>query len=163
MVSAQAGDESDYRQLLKELKAYKSEDKKKGLADLKEFGKKWNSIGYVPKESKAKVEGEFQKLSFSKMKEFGLKAGEIEESSFELKVEGFKEADNAAQLLRNEYGNLNEKLKKVESQIQQYENNLGFFGNASKDNPLVKEVMKNIEASKKEADKIKARIEKLRD
>lgn len=143
--------------ILADLTSIDVKDKDKAMQAIQQYIKDWNAIGFVPKDEKSKIENEFHKLQNDKMKEIGMGQKEIEEQAFELKVEGLKDADNAEMLLNNEYRNLNDKLRKIESDIKQYENNLGFFG-GNTDNPLVKEVEKKIEKSKTEADKIKARM-----
>ncbi len=133
---------------------------KKANDSIQQLVKDWNTIGFVPKDEKSKIEGAFQKTLNAKMKELGLNAKEIEAQTFEFKVEGLKESDNANELLKNEYRHLDDKLRKIESDIKQYENNLGFFGDNT-NNPLVKEVEKKIEESRKEADKIREKINLL--
>jgi hypothetical protein len=147
-------------EMLKSLKELDLKENEKAIEELQQFSKDWNGIGFVPKEDKGKVESEFQKLISEKMKSLGLNSQEIEEQSYEIKIEGFKDAENSDELLRNEYRHLDEKLRKIEATIKQYENNLGFFGGKT-NNPLVQEVEKKIELSRQEAEAIKARIDLL--
>lgn len=138
-------------------------DVKKGennLEVIQDLVKQFNVIGYVPKEEKGKIENDFNKIRNQKMKEVGLDAGQIDEQSFELKIEGFKVAGNSDELLRNEYRHLDEKLRRIEADIKQYENNLGFFG-GNTNSPLVKEVVQKIENSKQEADKLRSKIKMI--
>ena len=51
--------------------------------------------------------------------------------------------------LDNELNFIRKKMDEIKSEINQLENNLQFFTNASEDNPLVKEVNNKIEKSKK--------------
>ena len=148
------------KDLITKLRDLEPKDNEAAMNEIQEISKEWNAIGFVPKEEKNKIESEFDKLISDKLKSLGLDNKEIENQTFELKIEGFKYADNADELLRNEYHHLDEKLRKIEASIKQYENNLGFFGGKT-DNPLVKEVEKKIELSKSEARKIKKRMELL--
>jgi hypothetical protein len=52
---------------------------------------------------------------------------------------------------------------KVKSEITQLENNLQFFTNVDSDNPLVKDVHKNIAKHKKELDTWKVKLSKVRE
>jgi len=148
--------------ILKKIKDLKIEKGEKSDDSIQKFVKEWNTVGYVPKEAKNKIDAEFQKALNDKMKSMGMDNLEIESQSYVFKVEGIKESENADELLRNEYRNLADKLRRIETDILQYENNLGFFG-GNTDNPLVKEVEKKIESSKMQADRIKERMSLLND
>ena len=147
--------------LLKKLKSLKVEKGDAGISSINELSKDWNEVGYVPVEQKEKIEGTFKKLVAEKLKESGKKESEVKDQLFSMKVEGMKSAQNSEELIRNEYNALTEKLQKIESGIKQYENNLGFFGSNVKDNPLVKEVLDKMEASKADAEDIRAKIKML--
>ena len=54
------------------------------------------------------------------------------------------------------------KIEEVQSEILQLENNIQFFTHAKKDNPLVKEVFKNIEKHKDELHTWKEKLSQLR-
>jgi endonuclease III len=132
-----------------------------GITSINELSKEWNEVGYVPVDQKEKTEGTFKKLVAEKLKETGKKESEVKDQLFSMKVEGMKSAQNSDELIRNEYNALTEKLQKIESGIKQYENNLGFFGSNIKDNPLVKEVLEKMEASKADAENLRAKIKML--
>ena len=145
------------------LSRLKSMDKNGGedlLQILQEMTREWNTIGHVPRDEKQKLETDFAKILNSKMKALGMDSNEIESRVFELKIEGIRGAENSAELLRNEYHHLDDKLNRILADIKQYENNLGFFGRNT-NNPLVKEVERKIENSRMEAGRIKARMQSL--
>jgi hypothetical protein len=54
------------------------------------------------------------------------------------------------------------KIEEVRSEIFQLENNIQFFANAKKDNPMVLEVKKNIERHKESLDMWKEKLKQLR-
>jgi hypothetical protein len=54
------------------------------------------------------------------------------------------------------------KIDEVQSNLFQLENNIQFFGRAKADNPLVKEVLKNIEKEKEELATWKEKLKQLR-
>ena len=146
--------------VLKKIIALKVKKGDKAEDSIQLLVKEYNVIGFVPKEEKQKIEGEFQKALNDKMKSIGLDKNEIESQSYKFKIEGLKESDNSDELLRNEYRHLEDKLRRIEADIKQYENNLGFFG-GNTDSPLVKEVEKKIESSKEVVNVIKAQLRLL--
>ena len=54
------------------------------------------------------------------------------------------------------------KIEEVQSSIFQLENNIQFFGRAKADNPMVKEVLDNIEKQKEELATWKEKLKQLR-
>ncbi|MEQ8520979.1 MAG: DUF349 domain-containing protein [Vicingaceae bacterium] len=150
------------KELLEELKALDASSKDAAKA-MKEYGVKWNAISEIPRNERQALDKSFNDLLARKLKESGKNESEITGEVFKMKLEGIKSSDNSEFLLKNEHRFLEEKLKKIEADILQYENNLGFFGEKSEGNPLVLEVMKKIEASRTEAAELKSRIAMLQD
>ena len=64
--------------------------------------------------------------------------------------------------LRNEKFFISKKVTEIKAEIRQLENNLGFFQHADDDNPLVKEVHKNIQKQKDALEVWKAKLKKLK-
>jgi hypothetical protein len=63
--------------------------------------------------------------------------------------------------ISNERTFIRRKIDESKNEIRQLENNLQFFSNASEDNPLVKEVIKNIDNHKESLATWKAKLKKL--
>jgi hypothetical protein len=66
---------------------------------------------------------------------------------FENKLQDLASAQDG-RLLDNEQNYIRKKMDDVRGEINQLENNLQFFSNVKADNPLVKDVHKNIEKHK---------------
>ena len=62
---------------------------------------------------------------------------------FENKIQDFATAKDS-RLIDNEQNFIRKKMDEVRAEINQLENNLQFFSNVKDDNPLVKDVHKNI-------------------
>jgi len=67
-------------------------------------------------------------------------------------------ASNNARKLNNEQLFVRKKIDEITREIKQLENNISFISNASEDNPLVKNVYKNIENYKKELEVWKQKL-----
>ena len=95
----------------------------------------WNSIGKVPRD-KMSIHSEFNKVLKEK-----LKLNKINE--FELKEEGLSESQltDKARKMKNQIADL-------ESEISTLENNLGFFTNPSRENPLLADTYAKIDEKK---------------
>ena len=145
---------------LEKLKAFQlSGDKDKDLATLKSFIDEWKTYGRVPFNKKninvkfnTILDAIFKKLDVSKQESELIKYGD--------KLKKLANADNERALL-NERTFIRRKIDESLSEIRQLENNLQFFSNTSGDNPLVKDVVKNIDRQKETLVTWKAKLKNL--
>ena len=148
--------------LLEGLKSLNLEDdSKKAISTLKTKIAEWKSIGHVP-QNKRYIDGKFYKAiddAFDKLK---MDKSKLEMVKFESKLENLASNDNDTRLLDNEQNFIRKKIGEVQSEITQLENNLQFFSNVDETNPLVKDVLKNIDKHKQELSTWKAKLSKLR-
>ena len=123
--------------------------------------KEWNSIGHVPFKEKDRLYNEFHKLVDKMFDKLNLSASERKLSDFK---SGLSKGDN----LYRDREKLVRTYENLKSDIQTYENNLGFLNSSSKKgNTLVAEVTRKIERLKGDMElilkKIAAIDEKLKE
>lgn len=128
------------KQLLEELKEITAEDG--SVEKIEQIKTSWNNIGKVPRE-KININTEFNKTLREK-----LKLNKI--SEYSLKEEGLSEnqVTDKARKIKNQIGDL-------EAEIVKMENNLGFFSNSSRENPLLKETYEKIDDKKSQLESMK--------
>ena len=147
--------------ILDELKSLKlTEDSEANIETLKAKISEWKDIGYVP-QTKRYIDGKFYKAidgAFDKLK---MDKTKLEMIKFESKLENLANPDDT-RLLDNEQNFIRKKIGDIKSEIIQLENNLQFFSNVKSDNPLVKDVHKNIANHKPQLDTWKAKLTKVR-
>ncbi|MUU78144.1 DUF349 domain-containing protein [Winogradskyella endarachnes] len=147
--------------LLDALKAMElTEDPKADIDVLKAKISEWKAIGHVP-QSKRYIDGKFYKAiddAFDKLK---MDKAKLEMIKFDSKLENLANPDDT-RLLDNEYNFIKKRMSEIKSEINQLENNLQFFSNVKADNPLVKDVHKNIANHKKELETWKAKLSKVK-
>ncbi|WP_298881055.1 DUF349 domain-containing protein [uncultured Polaribacter sp.] len=102
----------------------------------------WRSMGSLPRNSRH-LEGKFNKLIDRAFGGLSLDKKEISMLKFTNIVDGLA-ADNDVRKLDSEQMFVRKKIDEVIREIQQLENNLGFFSNAKDDNPLVLNVKKRV-------------------
>lgn len=121
------------KQLLEVLKAVTNDEG--AVEKIEALKTEWNSIGKVPRD-KMSIHSEFNKVLKEK-----LKLNKINE--FELKEEGLSESQltDKARKMKNQIADL-------ESEISTLENNLGFFTNPSRENPLLADTYAKIDEKK---------------
>ena len=146
--------------LLDELKAFQvSDDRDKDIKDIKAFIDKWRSIGRVPF-SKKNINGKFNKILDAIFKKLNLSHQESELLKYGNKIQQLAKADDQT-AIRNERTFIRRKIDESKNDIRQLENNLQFFSDTSEDNPLVKEVIKNINRHKESLATWNSKLKKL--
>lgn len=148
--------------ILKELSEIElSGDHKTDLANIKKHISAWKAIGRVPANQKS-IEQRFNKVLDSLFTKLDLGKKEKELIKFDNKLNTLVNRDDQRQL-QNEHFYLSKKIEETQDEIRQLENNLGFFHNVDENNPLVKEVHKNIAQHKEQLEVLKAKLSKIRE
>lgn len=134
-------------------------DKTEALETLKKFSNEFNAIGHVPITEKDKVFKAFKTAIDTKYEQLNIEGQEKEKIMFEARIETLKASPNAVKLLAKEKVELRKQIDELKSNVTQYENNLGFFSNAKKANPLIQDVEKKINQSKIKIEEIKRKLQ----
>ena len=134
------------RSLLDELKAIGDEEG--SVEKIEQIKSKWNAIGKVPRE-KITINTEFNKVLRDK-----LKLNKIHE--YDLREEGLSEnqVTDKARKIKNQIADL-------EAEIVKMENNLGFFSNPSRENPLLRETYEKIDDKKSQLESMKQSLHSI--
>ena len=112
---------------------------------IKEIKNSWDSIGKVPR-SKISINTEFNKILNEKLKlnEIGLHEGELSDVQL---------ADKARKI-KSQIGDL-------KTEIIQLENNIAFFSNPTRENPLLKDTFEKIDLKKSQLENLKSNLHKI--
>ena len=149
----------DKTSLLETLNSFiPSEDKDTNLESLKQFSSQWKKIGNVTK-SKRFIDGKFFKSLDGFYSKIGLDKEALENLKYSLKLETISKDPS---LFNNEVIFIRKKIDEIKSEINQLENNLQFFSNVDDDNPLVKEVHKNISKHKEALKVLELKYSKIK-
>jgi len=108
----------------------------------------WNNIGKVPRD-KISINTEFNKTLREK-----LKLNKINE--FELKEEGLSENQ-----LTDKARKMKSQISDLEAEIVKLENNLAFFKNPSRENPLLKDTYNSIDEKKAHLENLKQNLHNI--
>ncbi|QIG90627.1 DUF349 domain-containing protein [Chryseobacterium sp. POL2] len=119
--------------LLEELKTISNEEG--SIEKIEQIKNQWNAIGKVPKD-KLSINTEFNKalrerLKLNKINEFDLHEENLSESQI----------TDKARKIKNQISDL-------EAEVVKLENNISFFSNASRENPLLKDTYQKIDDKK---------------
>jgi hypothetical protein len=151
--------------LLAEITAWTPQKGKRNenIAELKDFGEKWRQIGFVPFDKKDDVGSKYRELMDEKYGALDIDNNERKKIRLEEKIETLKESDKSDVLLRRETDHVRNKISKLNSDIIQFENNMGFFAKSKGADKLKEEVEKKIERARREIDALKEQLSILRD
>ena len=132
---------------LDKLKEYQlGTDRDKEIATLQNFVNEWNALG-TTHHSKRTIDIKFHKIIDALYKKLNFDKQEIELIKYNNKLERLINDDNENSL-NNEVIFVRRRIDELKSEILQLENNLAFFGNIDEKNPLVRDVIKNINNQK---------------
>jgi uncharacterized coiled-coil DUF342 family protein len=101
------------------------------INSIKQYISHWKSLGFVPR-NKKKINGEFNNVIDNLFNQLDIDKTEAELIKYNNKI-SLLEGDKKA--LENELLFVKRKLDEIKAEINQLENNLGFFANAKKRQP----------------------------
>ena len=120
----------------------------------------WKGFGKVPF-ARRHIEGKFNKILDVLFEKLSSSKKDNEMVRYANRLDNLSGAENSRKL-DNEKVFIMRKIDEVQSNLFQLENNIQFFGRAKADNPMVKEVMGNIEKQKEELATWKEKLKQLR-
>ncbi len=133
---------------------------KEDLDGIKAHIEAWKSIGKVPF-ARRHIEGKFNKILDTLFEKLSLSKKDTDMMRFNNRMDQLSDAGDSRKI-DNEKIFLMRKVDEVQNEIFQLENNIQFFANAKKDNPMVLEVKKSIERHKEELATWKEKLKQIR-
>ena len=147
---------------LKEVESFKnSGDTKADVQTIKGFINSWKEMGRVPGKNVKVIEGTFRALIDGYFDQLDMDKAEKRDIQFKTRIEAIVAVGDENKL-NDELFKMQQTSKKCKEELTLLENNISFFKNAKDDNPLLKEVRKNIERQKEKFEEIKSRMNYLR-
>jgi hypothetical protein len=120
----------------------------------------WRALGTLPQKMRH-LDAKFNKLVDSIYKKMDIDPEEASFLKFKSTVDTLMD-QNSTRKLDGEQLFIRRKIDDITKEIKQLENNISFISNASEDNPLVKNVYKNIEEHKRSLDIWKRKIDYMK-
>ena len=134
-------------------------DHKTDLDAIKAHIETWKSFGRVPF-ARRHIEGKFNKVLDGLFENLTSSKKEAEMVRFNSRLEQL--SSEGQRKIDSEKIFIQRKVEEVQNEIFQLENNIQFFANAKKDNPMVAEVKKSIERHKEELAVWKDKLKQIR-
>lgn len=141
--------------LIEELKQHTfADDKQENVNALKDFQKRWFDVGFTPKEERKRLQKEWEDIINANRDKLQISADEITNRG----------TSRNGSPMRNdvETSSIQRKIKAIENEIEQVENNLGFLANSRNADILKKEFQSKIDKLSQEKHELIDRIKNIK-
>jgi len=148
--------------LIEEVNSFQSKkEQKETVEELKVFTRKFAEIGHVPSPNKDKVNNAFKAAIDKHYEALDMTDLEKEKLFFEVKIDQILSSSNPGRMIRDEKDKIRKKITFLSAEINQYENNLGFFKNSKGAAALLGGVNSKIDNAKDQIDRLKSQLRLL--
>ena len=149
--------------LIEEIKAFvPSDNKNETLQALRDFATKFNEIGKVPFKEKDIVYNEYKTAIDAHYSKLKLEGSEKDKVMFQAKIDSLKSSPNSERAFDQERRDVQAKIALLKQEVQQYENNLGFFAKSKNANPLILEIENKINTAKRKIEEHQKKLKMLK-
>jgi len=138
------------------------EDSSNIITDLKTLQEQWNQAGFVPMNAKEAVNKKYNELTdkvFNKFKEAHIAMRDMKDRAH---FEALLNSPNGDQRLKREEKFLQEKIRGLKSDMDTWENNLGFFAKTKGDNPMTNQIKEKINGAQKQIKQLDDKIKLIK-
>ncbi|HCY46770.1 MAG TPA: DUF349 domain-containing protein [Flavobacteriales bacterium] len=150
------------KKVLADIQAYKLTDKQgEDVKILKELSAKWNNIGYVPRKNVDEISGAYKAALDEKYTVLKVAREDASVANYGTRVDRLKGTADGENQMRKDKHLLKDKLERLQQKVNQYENNIGFFGHSKGAEALKKDVEKMLEIAKREIGEIRKKMRLL--
>ena len=127
---------------------------------IKQLIEEYNAIGHVPFNEKDKIYAQFHDTLDKLYKELNISVASQKLDDFKSNLKNL--AKKGADVVDNERGKLMRRYEALKSEIQTYENNLGFLtAKSKKGNSLVDEMNRKVERLKDDMELVRQKIKAI--
>jgi hypothetical protein len=130
------------------------------LALLKDYSNRWHAIGFVPREKIKEIADRYNKALDNHYGKINADREERELNAFKSRIESIRQGTESDYAVRKEKNVLRDKLERLQAQIKQYENNMGFFTGKGAE-AMRKEIEKKIKSTEREIEDLKKKMQML--
>lgn len=146
--------------LLEEIKNFTlSENNEDNIKNLKEFQNRWSTIGFVPIKEKEAIQEEFRKIIDGYFDQLNMDEFEKDLARYRAKINTFDSGENKESKIINEREKLVAKIRQLETDVNTWENNIGFIAKSKQSEGLIRELNSKIEKTRQ---RLSLLVEKLK-
>lgn len=132
------------------------------IPQLRELMDEWYGVGHVPFKAKDKIYKEFHAATEAHFERMNIEKAERRFDNFKYNISDMAKSDNASGQLHREREKLMRQYERMKSELQTYENNIGFLSVSSKKgNSLLDDMNHKMEKIKSELAMLVKKIEAI--
>lgn len=131
------------------------------IAKLKEFQSRWAKIGFVPIKEKDSIQEEFRGLINGWFDKLNLDEFDKNLERYRAKINSFDSGENKEYKIINEREKLVSKIRQLETDVNTWENNIGFIAKSNKSQGLIQELTSQIEKTKQRLALLKEKLKAI--
>jgi hypothetical protein len=149
-------------ELIKKIESFDLlEDNNETIEALKAMQAQWIGIGHVPIKDKERINETYRKAMDAQFDKVRGRMGEQNKNLFRARYQNVVASPKGNDKLREDKSRLQEKIKKIQADIAQQENNISFFAKSKNAEVVLKEVKGRIDAAHDEMKKIREQIKMM--
>jgi hypothetical protein len=149
--------------ILSQLEALlEKEDGASIINDLKGLQEQWNQAGFVPMNAKEEINKRYNEITdkvFNKFKQASSAMRDIKDRAH---FEAIFNSPNGDQRLKREEKFIADKIRGIKSDIDTWENNLGFFAKSKGTNPMTDQIKEKIAGAQKQIGNLTEKLKLIR-
>ena len=143
--------------IIAELKAHQFGDNRdENLAAIKDFQRRWAEVGFVPMAEKERLQKEFRGEIDRIFEQLKISAREAEETAFRERIRNA--GGDARKFVNSERQELQEKIEKLRSDLNLWENNLEFLASSKQADLLKQEFEKKMQGARQQIALLQAKL-----
>ncbi len=133
------------------------------INDLKAIQEEWNAAGFVPMVEKTAIQKQYSELSDKVFNRFRQANKELKDLKDKSHFETLLNSPNGVQKLKREERIVIERIRGLKSDIDTWENNIGFFSKSNKGvNPMVEQATEKIAITRKHIQGLEDKLKLIR-
>ena len=138
-----------------------SGDREKDIDKLKEFQTRWSEIGFVPIKLKDSIQETFRAVINEWFDKLNLDEFDRDLERFRVKLSSLDAGENKEYKIINEREKLIVKIKQLETDVNTWENNIGFITKSNKSQGLIEDLTSKIEKTKQRLNLLQEKLKAL--
>ncbi len=143
--------------ILAELKAHQfGDNREENLTVIKDFQRRWAEVGFVPMSQKERLQKEFRGEIDAIFEKLKISAREAEETAYRERLQSI--GGDAKRFVQSEKQELQEKIEKLRSDLNLWENNLGFLASSKQADLLKAEFEKKMQGARQQIALLQAKL-----
>jgi len=132
------------------------------INELKAIQEEWNNTGFVPMNAKEAVSKKYSEMNDKVFQKFKQASTELREIKEKTNLEALLNSPNGFAKIKREEKFITDKMRGLRTDMETWDNNLGFFARVKDDNPMVEQIRDKIAQAKKQIAQLEDKLKVIR-